>query len=205
MLALKIFKQAGKEEFSMKAKKRILTALLLSGSVGLGGQPLFAQSAPGGGSIGPSNPGQTGPTVPQPGPGIPRETQPTIPGQPAPGLPQNHPIPGQPGTIPERVERPRASQERMVVSPNHIKSAQEALKARGHNPGSVNGKMDEKTQQALRNFQKANNLPATGVLDEKTAEQLGVTLTEEGHSIPQSGPDNTMPRSNSVNPRGALQ
>jgi peptidoglycan hydrolase-like protein with peptidoglycan-binding domain len=93
----------------------------------------------------------------------------------------------------------------MVVSPDHIKSAQEALKARGHNPGSVNGRMDEKTQQALRDFQKANNLPATGVLDEKTAEQLGVTLTEEGHSIPQGGPDNTMPRSNSVNPRGALQ
>jgi peptidoglycan hydrolase-like protein with peptidoglycan-binding domain len=93
----------------------------------------------------------------------------------------------------------------MVVSPDHIRSAQEALKARGHNPGSVNGKMDEKTQQALRDFQKANNLPATGVLDEKTAEQLGVTLIEQGHSIPQGGPDNTMPRSNSVNPRGALQ
>jgi hypothetical protein len=189
----------------MKSKKIIVTALLLSGSVGLGGQSLLAQSAPGGG-IGPSNPGQTGPTVPQPGPGVPRETQPTIPGQPAPGFPQGQPIPGQRGTIPERVERPKTGgQDQMVVSPDHIKSAQEALKARGHNPGSVSGRMDEKTQQALRDFQKANNLPATGVLDEKTAEKLGVTLDSEKRSIPQGGPDNTMPRSNNINPRGAVK
>jgi hypothetical protein len=189
----------------MKSKKILVTALILSGSVGLGGQSLLAQSAPGGG-IGPSNPGQTGPTVPQPGPGAPRETQPTIPGQPAPGFPQGQPIPGQRGTIPERFERPQAGgQERMVVSPDHIKSAQEALTARGHNPGPVSGRMDEKTQQALRDFQKANNLPATGVLDEKTAEKLGVTLDSEKRSIPQSGPDNTMPRSNNINPRGAVK
>jgi len=71
----------------------------------------------------------------------------------------------------------------MVVSSDQIKKAQQALKAKGLNPGT-DGKMDARTQQALRDFQKVNDLPATGVLDEKTAEKLGVTL-DSGKSMPQ--------------------
>jgi hypothetical protein len=182
----------------MRRKKQIVTAALLSGSVALGAQSLFAQGAPGGGPSGPSSPGQTGPTVPQPGPTTPRQTQPTNPGQPAPGLGQSDPAPGQPGTvpgqrgtIPERVERPDTSgtQGTATASPENIKKAQDALKARGLNPGT-DGKMDAKTQQALRDFQKANNLPVTGVLDQKTAQQLGITLEGQG-STPRSAPGGT--------------
>jgi hypothetical protein len=151
----------------MKGRRKVLTAALLSASVGLGAQSIFAQNAPSGSPSAPGNPGQT---IPQPGP----RTQPTIPGQPAPGLPQTDPLPGQPGTIPERVQQPRSG-DNMVVSTEHIKKAQEALKSKGLNPGT-DGKMDEKTQQALRDFQKVNNLPATGVLDEQTAAKLGVNL-----------------------------
>lgn len=151
----------------MNGRRKVLTAALLSASVGLGAQSIFAQNTPSGGPAAPGNPGQT---IPQPGP----RTQPTIPGQPAPGLPQTDPLPGQPGTIPERVQQPRSG-DNMVVSAEHIKKAQEALKSKGLNPGS-DGKMDEKTQQALRDFQKVNNLPATGVLDEQTAAKLGVKL-----------------------------
>jgi len=159
----------------MNGRRKVLTAALLSASVGLGAQTIFAQSAP---SSGPAAPGSPGQTVPQPGP----LTQPTIPGQPAPGMPQTDPMPGKPGTIPERVQEPRAS-DNMVVSSEQIKKAQDALKAKGLNPGS-DGKMDAQTQQALRDFQKVNNLPATGVLDDKTAEKLGITLNSE-KSIPQ--------------------
>jgi hypothetical protein len=148
-------------------KRKVLTAALLSASMGLGAQSIFAQNAPSGGS---STPGMPGQTVPQPGP----QTQPTIPGQPAPGLPQTDPMPGKPGTIPERVEQPRAS-DNMVISAEHIKKAQTALKAKGLNPGT-DGKLDDKTQQALRDFQKVNNLPATGVLDAQTAAKLGISL-----------------------------
>ena len=159
----------------MKGRRKVLTAALLSASVGLGSQSIFAQSAPSGGPSAPGNPGQT---VPEPGP----RTQPTIPGQPAPGLPRTDPmpgqpgtpLPGQPGTIPERVQQPRTG-DNMVVSAEHIKKAQEALKAKGLNPGT-DGKLDEKTQQALRDFQKINNLPATGVLDAQTAAKLGITM-----------------------------
>jgi putative peptidoglycan binding protein len=153
----------------MNVRGKVLTAALLSASVGLGAQSIFAQNAPSGGS---STSGMPGQSVPQPGP----RTQPTIPGQPAPGLPQTDPMPGQPGTIPERAQQPRASDsQNMAVSAEHIRQAQQALKAKGLNPGT-DGKMDDKTQQALRDFQKVNNLPATGVLDAQTAAKLGITL-----------------------------
>jgi peptidoglycan hydrolase-like protein with peptidoglycan-binding domain len=71
----------------------------------------------------------------------------------------------------------------MAVAADHIKKAQDALKAKGLNPGT-GGRMDPQTQQALREFQKANDLPATGVLDEKTAAKLGVTMSTQGSSMP---------------------
>ena len=78
--------------------------------------------------------------------------------------------------MPERAQQPRTSDsDNMVVSADHIKKAQDALKAKGLNPGT-DGKLDDKTQQALRDFQKVNNLPATGVLDAQTAAKLGITL-----------------------------
>ncbi len=188
----------------MKRRKEILTAVLLSGSVGLGAQSLFAQGVPGGRPSGPSSPGQTtGPTVPQPQPGMPREMQPTIPGQPAPGLPQTAPIPGQPGTIPEQIQPPEAARSRgMVISSDDIRRAQQAL---GMNPAEVSGTMDAKTQQTLRDFQRANNLPATGVLDEKTAKNLGITLNGDGAFTPSQRQDSTMPRSNSSTPPGTVK
>ena len=147
----------------MKRKKQILSAVILSGSVGLGANSLFAQGAPGSGQPGPS---------PQP-----RQTE---------------PMPGQPGTIPERVERPSAGDKGMVVSSDDIKKAKEALKAKGLNPGPIDGTLDTKTQQALRDFQKANKLPVTGVLDAQTAEKLGVS-TGKG-SIPERAPGSSVPK-----------
>jgi hypothetical protein len=166
----------------MKARRKILTAALLSTSIGLGAQSVYAQSSPGSGSSMPGSQDRGGPVVPQPGTGTPQ--QPTIPGQPAPGLPQTDPIPGQPGTIPERVQPPHAGDaQNMAVTSEDIKKAQDVLKTKGLNPGT-DGRMDAKTQQALREFQKANDLPVTGVLDEKTAAKLGVNLGADGKSIP---------------------
>ena len=42
----------------MKRKREILTAVLLSSSLGLGAQSIWAQGAPGGGQTGPRIPGQ---------------------------------------------------------------------------------------------------------------------------------------------------
>ena len=91
----------------------------------------------------------------------------------------------------------------MKVTSDDIQKAQDALRAKGLNPGT-DGKMDAKTQQALRDFQKSNNLPATGVLDDRTAEKLGVkndmnsaaersrTSTKQDNSVPKS--DKSLPR-----------
>lgn len=163
----------------MNFNKQAMAALVISASLGWGTQAVLGQVAPGGAPSGPTPPGGMGPGAPQPDPNFPRPMQPTIPGQPAPGLPgQTQPIPGQPGTIPERIQPPDAGSQRdrsANVSPDDVRKAQQALRANGHNPGTASGVMDSQTQQALRDFQKANNLPVTGVLDQQTAQKLGVT------------------------------
>jgi Putative peptidoglycan binding domain. len=89
-----------------------------------------------------------------------------------PSFPQESPLP--------QTGRPTAGleEENMVVGPGDISSAQEALRAKGLKPGS-DGKLDQQTQEALVTFQKQNNLPATGVLDEKTAAKLGIALNQK--------------------------
>lgn len=55
-----------------------------------------------------------------------------------------------------------------------IKKVQEALKAKGQDPGPIDGVMGPKTRAALKAFQKASALKETGELDAQTAEKLGV-------------------------------
>jgi peptidoglycan hydrolase-like protein with peptidoglycan-binding domain len=55
-----------------------------------------------------------------------------------------------------------------------VKAAQQALKDKGHDPGAVDGKMGPKTQAALRDFQKAQGIEASGRLDTKTTQALGM-------------------------------
>jgi peptidoglycan hydrolase-like protein with peptidoglycan-binding domain len=61
-----------------------------------------------------------------------------------------------------------------------IAQAQQALKAKGYDPGATDGVMGIQTQQALRNFQQANGLPATGTLDAQTAKALGISTSGAG-------------------------
>jgi hypothetical protein len=199
--------ESEQEESSMKRTK-IVAAAFLSASVGLGAPLLFAQVSPGTGSSAPSKSGVTGPTVPEPGPGTPRQMEPTIPGKPAPTVPRKidpvlgsgEPIPGQAGTIPEQMQQPNTTTQQGVsgLSSDQVKRVQEALKAKGMNPGTISGTMNPTTQQALRDFQKANNLPVTGVLDQNTADKLGVTMN--GTSTPSRLQDSTAPKTNRVVP-----
>lgn len=56
----------------------------------------------------------------------------------------------------------------------NVRQVQEALKAQGHDPGPIDGMMGPQTQQALRDYQRSQNLTETGRLDQQTAEKLGV-------------------------------
>jgi peptidoglycan hydrolase-like protein with peptidoglycan-binding domain len=138
-------------------KKSILTALILSGSLGFGSGLVLAQGTSGTKGAG----------------GAPEK------GQPPTG--QTKQEPATPGS-------------KVTASADEIKKAEEALKAQGLNPGPVDGKMDNQTEQALREFQKKNKLAVTGSLDQQTADKLGVKLgaakgpssQQPGSSTPQS-------------------
>ena len=84
-----------------------------------------------------------------------------------------------PGWATEAAKGSPAQQENMqnkstAVSSDKIIKVQEALKAKGDDPGATDGIMGRKTRAALKSFQKANGLKSTGTVDDQTAEKLGV-------------------------------
>jgi hypothetical protein len=170
-------------------KKTIIAAIVVSGSL-IGGATLSAQqTAPNNKNMPNSNPATE----------VPREIMPSNPGQVAPkgpGLDQK--IPGQEGTIPEIIERPggvtpqaQTPQAQMTVTPEEIRRAQEALKAKGYDPGAASGNLHAGTQDALRQYQKANNLPITGVLDQRTAETLGIEIRKSDSKSSDTKPSDS--------------
>jgi peptidoglycan hydrolase-like protein with peptidoglycan-binding domain len=64
---------------------------------------------------------------------------------------------------------------------------QEALKAKGHDPGPIDGIMGPKTRAALKAFQEASGITATGKLDDQTAEKLGVAKPLPGKEVEKEG------------------
>ena len=166
----------------MKEKQHRLAAVIIIANVALCADALFAQSFPG-----PSGSNLRLELL--------QQTQPATRWQAAQALPGPEPVPGQRGTIPERVPSPDAgSQQEMVISSEDIRRAQEALKGKGFDPGAISGRMHARTQEALREFQKANNLPETGVLDQKTADRLGIKLNGAKNSTSQQQGESTKPK-----------
>jgi hypothetical protein len=55
-----------------------------------------------------------------------------------------------------------------------ISDVQRGLRARGFDPGPVNGDFGSKTQAALAQFQLSNMIPASGSLDDATLAELGI-------------------------------
>jgi peptidoglycan hydrolase-like protein with peptidoglycan-binding domain len=83
------------------------------------------------------------------------------------------------------------------MSKDQIKKVEEALQAKGHNPGRVDGVMDNQTQAAIRDFQKANSIPITGTLDQQTAQKLGVSLSRQSGGMSGDNPRASTDRSGS--------
>ncbi len=57
-----------------------------------------------------------------------------------------------------------------------VKNLQQTLDNKGFSPGPIDGIWGPKTQGAIRDFQQANGLPATGKLTSDTLAQLGVEV-----------------------------
>lgn len=83
-----------------------------------------------------------------------------------------------PGAAGQSEQQPRATDTKKGadMSSAQIKQVQDALQAKGHNPGT-SGVMDDKTREAIRAFQKAEGLAVTGTVDERTAKALGVSVS----------------------------
>jgi peptidoglycan hydrolase-like protein with peptidoglycan-binding domain len=87
-------------------------------------------------------------------------------------------------------DRNQAGQERKNHSGAQVsnldqgkkKDIEQALQDKGFKPGSVDGVIDLQTQSAISQFQRDNNLPATGTVDEQTAKQLGVEIMPSSRS-----------------------
>lgn len=60
-------------------------------------------------------------------------------------------------------------------SGNEVKQIQQRLKEWGYYKGDVDGIYGSKTQQAVRNFQKANGLQVDGIAGEKTLAAIGIS------------------------------
>jgi hypothetical protein len=146
-------------------------ALLLAGSA-------FAQAPGGTGGSGPGAPGSSGGGA----------MTPTTPGAKGNPCPPGQALEG--GTCaPSRVQGDQSSQPRMDrsmdkmdrqvgaergVDKRQVKSMQEALKEKGYDPGAIDGAMGPRTSSALREFQQAEGLRATGRLDAETRSKLGI-------------------------------
>lgn len=75
----------------------------------------------------------------------------------------------------------------------HVKAAQQALKEKGYDTGTIDGVMGPKTQAALKDFQKAQGLQETGRLDGETMAKLGVEgrTGQTDSSSPAASPQTT--------------
>jgi hypothetical protein len=73
----------------------------------------------------------------------------------------------------------RSGRTQMGMNQNsdQVRQAQEALKAKGQDPGAIDGVMGPQTAKALRAYQKEENISITGQLDQKTLDSLGVSGT----------------------------
>src|SRR4030095_3012132 len=64
------------------------------------------------------------------------------------------------------------------LSKDDMRKVEEALKAKGYNPGKIDGVVDDTNRAAIRSFQKDKTLPITGTVDSRTAQELGVRIAK---------------------------
>jgi peptidoglycan hydrolase-like protein with peptidoglycan-binding domain len=100
---------------------------------------------------------------------------------------------------------PGASQGTPELSKNDMQKVKEALRAKGYQVGKIDGTADDDTRKAIRSFQQDNGMPITGMVDQRTADRLGVRLSgKAGKSqdrstsgMPERGTQSKSPRSQS--------
>ena len=73
---------------------------------------------------------------------------------------------------------PGMQQGTVELSKDDMRKVEEALKAKGYDPGKIDGVVDDANRAAIRSFQKDKTLPITGTVDSRTAQELGVRIAK---------------------------
>ncbi len=97
----------------------------------------------------------------------------------------------------------QAGQQGMNMSQNEIQQVQQALNQKGFNVGRTDGILGPRTEGALRSFQQAQKLPATGQPDQQTLAALGINMQPQG--MQQFQGNFQQPRGNQQQPQGTMQ
>ncbi len=91
----------------------------------------------------------------------------------------------------KRAPRPRAQK---APTPDRIREIQTALAQNGFYEGEPNGKWDARSVQAMKKYQAANGLTATGKLDAKSLQKLGLGSEVAGAAAPRTPANGTKPQ-----------
>lgn len=83
---------------------------------------------------------------------------------------------------------------------DEIRSVQQALNDQGYNAGPADGVMGPSTEEALRRFQQAKNLPQTGQPDGRTLAALGVSSQASYQANQTNGSNRSYQVSSGSNP-----
>jgi peptidoglycan hydrolase-like protein with peptidoglycan-binding domain len=75
------------------------------------------------------------------------------------------------GAMPESQSRPQRAQ---AQSSGVVKQVQQELKQKGFDAGPVDGRWGPMTEKGVKQFQKSQNIQASGQLDERTLAALGI-------------------------------
>jgi peptidoglycan hydrolase-like protein with peptidoglycan-binding domain len=114
------------------------------------------------------------------------------------GGPQHSQRPQDAMTNPSQPDADRSAGVSQGVSA--VREAQEALQKKGYDVGQIDGVMGPKTSAALREFQQAQGLTASGSLDQKTLSALDVQSA--GSTGSRMAPDTKSDRMNSSGTSG---
>jgi peptidoglycan hydrolase-like protein with peptidoglycan-binding domain len=74
----------------------------------------------------------------------------------------------------------------IYTAADRIRAAQQALARQNYYRGAINGQLDDGTQRALFEFQVDKGIIATGNLDGRTAQALGLTATTDASGAPSA-------------------
>jgi peptidoglycan hydrolase-like protein with peptidoglycan-binding domain len=81
------------------------------------------------------------------------------------------------------------------LSAEQIRKLQQKLNQEGFHAGQVDGKWSSETQTAIRNFQNTKGMKATGQLDERTLDELGLDADEFGQKNRSASTSGSKPSS----------